>query len=138
MRFLMDWRMMGAQNKINSISFPFLLYTYHEIKASLRRAVSHSSYSCLDRLSICSPKLISTIMCLRLNTWKTKFSLRKCVCKNDFSIKHILCDCPITKKLLQLNDIVLSDEDNLEELLYSPSAVPTAKILCQSAISSLL
>ena len=129
---------MGGKNKINSISFPFLLYTYHEIKASLRRAVSHSSYSRLDGLSTCSRKLISTIMCLRLNTWKTKFSVRKCVCKNDFSIKHILFDCPFTKNSLQLNDIVLSDEDKLEELFYSPSAVPIAKILCQSAISSLL
>ena len=78
-------------------------------------------------------------MCLRLNTWKTKFSVRKCVCKNDFSIKHILFDFPITKNVVQLKDIVLFEEDNLDKLFfYSPSAVPIAKILCQSAISSLL
>ena len=90
----------------------------------------------IDILS-CAWVLFPIIYKLRLNSWNTKYHVASCCCPANFSVKHVIFDCPILKNQYLKIGLKLENFD-LCQILYDPIIIDIARIILQSDIYTLL
>ena len=68
--------------------------------------------------------LARVIYKLRLNSWNSKYLQNvTCVCKNVFSVQHILLECPINTELFQKNGYDFNAYNNVGDILYNTGVI---------------
>ena len=114
----------GAMKNMGEISYNNVLLSSHDITSILEKTVHKQTEKSKFAIPSCSRCLARVIYKLCLNSWNTKYSQNViCVCKNIFSVKHILLECPITTELFQKNGYDLNACNNVRGILYNTDVI---------------
>ena len=111
----------------------------HEINSLLENYMNNEKLPAKTKVLLCQRSLSSIIYKMRLNSWKTKFSMDvECACGLPLSIQHILFECPILTSLYNILKLDIANFRALREILYSPKMIDIAKAISSSVIFHLL
>ena len=133
----------GAMKNISELSSNNILLSSHEINSLLKKAV----YKQIEKSKFAIPsrsrylaRVIILIYKLRLNSRNTKYSQNvTCICKNIFSVKHILLECPITTELFQKNAYDLNAYYNVRDIFYKTDVITNiVKSIIHSPVGKLV